>query len=354
MSHHRRRHHRIRPGSSPGRLHVDPDAAPSRLNLIYYNEESYHEREIENLSDIDALRAKWPVIWLDIRGLGSAEILQEIAGRFSIHGLAMEDVVNLGQRAKVEDYEENLFVVLRMSHAGTLEQVSLFLGEGFVLTFQEHAGDCFEPVRERIRNGKGRLRGLKADYLTYALIDAVIDGYFPTLDAIGDRLDALEKEVYGDPTRATLTSIQRVKTELRELHRAAWPQRDTARSVDRQGQALIGDPTRLFLRDCTDHATQVTDLIDTYREVAADLTGAYLSNLSNKTNDVMKLLTIVTSIFIPLGFLAGLYGMNFDPDVSAWNMPELGMRYGYPTLLGVMLLLAVGMLWLFKRNRWLG
>jgi len=271
-----------------------------------------------------------------------------------MHRLALEDVVNLGQRAKLEIYEDHVFIVMRIPAIPpeTSEQISAFLGEGYVLTFQERPGDCFEPVRERIRDGKGRIRHKGPDYLAYALADAVVDSHFPVLDRLADQLDHLENEVFSSPEKDTVQRIQELKAELRDLWRAARPHRDLLNAMMHDETPFITEGAAVYLRDVLDHATQVMDLADSYREAAADLLGAYLSSVSNRMNEVMKILTIIAAVFIPLSFIAGLYGMNFDPEVSPWNMPELGWTYGYPFALSIMLACAVVMLAYFWRKGW--
>jgi magnesium transporter len=232
------------------------------------------------------------------------------------------------------------------------EQVSLFLGENWVLTFQERGGDCFDPVRTRIREGKGRIRRLGADYLAYALIDAVVDEYFPLLEGTADRLDALEEEVLAAPDRSTLARIQRVKSELRSLQKAARPHRDLLSVMLHADAPFVREPTQVYLRDSLDHAVQLSEMIESYRETATDIMGVHLSSMSNRMNEVMKVLTIIASIFIPLSFVAGLYGMNFNPDASPWNMPELNWAWGYPAALGAMGLVALVMLLVFHWRGW--
>jgi magnesium transporter len=231
--------------------------------------------------------------------------------------------------------------------------VSLFFGERYVVTFQEREGDCFEPVRNRIRRARGRLRENRPDYLAYALLDAVIDAYFPIVEAYGDRLEALEDRVLEEPTSDVVSEIHAVKRELSNIRRAVWPLRDVVNLLLREQHPLLREDTRLYLRDAYDHTIQLVELVESHREIASGLLDVYLSSVSNRMNEVMKVLTIIATIFIPLSFVAGLYGMNFDRQASAWNMPELSWDYGYPAALGVMLAIALGMLWFFRRKRWL-
>jgi magnesium transporter len=293
------------------------------------------------------------VTWIDVQGLGDEAILRRLAQIFEIHPLAMEDVVNVPQRPKAESYDRQQLVITRMMKTADdgaldVEQVSLFVGPGYVLSLQERPGDVFDPVRARIRSGKGLIRRSGPDYLAYALIDAILDGYYPALERLGDRIQILEEGVSQAPTRAARLGIHRVRRDLLVLRRAVWPQREAVAALVREESPLIGPTVRQYLRDCLDHAVQILDVIDTYHELAGNLMEMYQSSVGQRSNDVMKLLTIMASIFIPLTFLAGLYGMNFD------YLPELHYRWFYHALLGVMVLLAVGMLIYFKRKGWLG
>lgn len=353
----RRRRRPFQPGVAPGTIRIDPESPKPAIRVLAYGPERCVAEPVADPRRLADHLGRWPVVWVNVDGLGDADVLLSLAETFRLHRLALEDVVNVHQRAKVEIYEDHLFVVLRMpgtDPGGPTEQVCLFLGDGYVLTFQERAGDCFDPVRERIRHGKGRIRKSGADYLAYALTDAVIDGYFPLLESIGDRLESLEPLVFSAPERGTMVEILELKSHLREIRRTSWPHRDLAHALLREDTPRIEDSTRLYLRDCADHAVQITELTGMYREVATDLMNGYLSTVGNRTNDIMKFLTIVASVFIPLGFIAGLYGMNFDPDASRWNMPELSWGLGYPAVLLLMALVAGGLVVFFKRKGWLG
>jgi magnesium transporter len=265
-------------------------------------------------------------------------------------------VLSVPQRPKVEEYEDHLFMITRMiSFNGTLEseQVSLFLGRNYLITFQERPGDCFDPVRDRIRKSRGIIRKQGADYLAYALMDTLIDGYFPVLEAMGEGIEALEDEVMENPSQNTLQRIHEVKRSLLDLRRTAWPQREAISTLVREEMSLIRESTRTYLRDGYDHIIQVMDVVETYRELASGLMDVYLSSLSNRMNEVMKTLTIVATIFIPLTFVAGIYGMNFNPERSPWNMPELNWAWGYPTVWLVMIVVVFVMLVFFRRKEWL-
>ncbi|CAG0953144.1 partial Cobalt/magnesium transport protein CorA, partial [Anaerolineae bacterium] len=277
---------------------------------------------------------------------------------FSLHPLALEDVVHVHQRPKVEEYEAGFYLVMRMPRFEgavnvELEQLSLFFGPGYVVTFQEREGDCLEPVRERLRGSRGRVRQLGADYLAYTLLDAVIDAYFPILEVVGERLELLEDRVLLHPDRAVVEDIHHVKRELIAIRRAIWPLRDAVNRLEREEHPLIDRETQVYLRDCYDHCVQLVELVETYREVATGLLDVYLSSVSNRMNEVMKVLTIIATIFIPLGFVASVYGMNFDTSRSPYNMPELEWRYGYPYVLGLMAAMVIGLLVYFRVKRWI-
>jgi magnesium transporter len=234
------------------------------------------------------------------------------------------------------------------------EQVSMFIGADYVITFQERQGDCFDPVRERLRRQKGRIRQSGADYLAYALIDAVIDAYFPVLENYGEELETLEDAVISAPRPEVIAQLHDLKRDLLALRRAIWPHREMINALIRDETELFAAPTRIFLRDCYDHAVQLLDVVETYREIASGLVDVYLSSMSARLNDIMKVLTIIATIFIPLNFIASLYGMNFDTEASPWNMPELGWSFGYPFALLLMLLSAIALVWLFTRRHWIG
>ncbi|MCK6550702.1 magnesium/cobalt transporter CorA [Myxococcota bacterium] len=347
------------PGTSPGTLNADPLAPKPVLSLISYGEGHFEERRLDKADDVAPFLRGPHKLWLDVEGLGDAETVRRIGELFALHPLALEDVLNVHQRAKAESYGTHLFVVLRMASRDEerleTEQAAIFLGERFVITFQEDLeGDSFEPVRERLRTNNGRMRLLGSDYLAYALIDAIVDHYFPVLERYGDRLDVAEEQVIAEPTRQTLDVIHEMKRELLTLRKSFWPLREAINGLVRDAHPLIKDETRLYLRDILDHITQIIDIIETYREIVSGLMDVYLSSLSNRMNEVMKLLTVISTIFIPLTFIAGIYGMNFDPKVSPWNMPELEWAWGYPFALLLMGGTAAALLVFFRRKGWLG
>jgi len=309
------------------------------------------EQTIADPAQVRDYLQQWRVTWVNVEGLGDAGIIRCLGDTFGLHSLALEDVVNVHQRAKVERYGEHDFIVARMPRVCEnveTEQVSIFLGKNFVLTFQEgYPGDVFDPVRERLRKGVGRLRAAGPDYLAYSLIDAVVDSYYPVLERYGEDVEALELEVLARPGRATINRIHDVKRELLTLRRAIWPHREAINSLFRDSSSLIADETRLHLRDCSDHAIQIIDLVETYRELASSLMDVYLSSVSNRMNEIMKILTIITTVCVPPTLLAGIYGMNFD------NLPELHWPFGYFLVLAAMLVLMIGPLIYFWRRGWL-
>ena len=343
-------------GAAPGTLRIDPQAPKPQIQVLAYGPASVEELADVAPDRLSALRGQHSVLWVDVHGLGDEETLRAIAACFSLHRLALEDVVNVNQRSKVEDYPEHLFVVARQLDAQAqevaTEQLSMFVGRDWVLTFQQTPGDGFEPVRARIRAGKGRLRHAGADYLAYALIDAVVDGYFPVLEAAGEALEELEDRVVTRPEPALLGQLYRTRRELVSLRRAIWPMREALAGLRRDELAFVQPETRLYLRDTADHAVQLLELLESYRELSASLVDVYLSSVSNRMNEVMKVLTVIATLFIPLTFVAGVYGMNFHD--SPYAMPELTARYGYPATMGVMAVIAIGLIVWFRRRGWLG
>lgn len=321
------------------------------MQVIAYGPAEFVEQEIPSADAIVPLLGKWPVVWLNVDGLGDAEAIRKFGEIFNIHPLALEDVINVHQRPKVEPYDKYLFIVMQMLLAGpTLdtEQLSLFLGANFVLTFQEQpGGDCFAPLRDRIRKNHGRIRAAGPDYLTYSLLDAVVDNYFPALEHYGERLEEIEQEVVAQPRRETLARIHNIKRDLLTLRRAVWPMREALNALLRDDNPCIVRDTRTYLRDCYDHSVRIIDILETDRETAFGLLETYLSSVSNRMNEIMKVLTIIATIFIPLTFVVGIYGMNFT------YMPELNSPWGYPAVMVFMAVVAAGMLRYFRRKGWL-
>jgi len=347
---------RTSPGAPPGSLVVDPHAPLPIIRVIAYGSETVHEELVEDVSRIGSYLGRQPVTWVNVDGLGDAAVIRKLGEIFGIHRLALEDIINSHQRAKVDQYDNHLFVVGRMvemaDHVET-EQLSLFLGKSYVLTFQERVGDAFDPVRERIRKAGGRVRNAGPDYLAYALIDAFIDNYFPVLEKYGERLESIEEDVLSRPEPVLVSRMHEVKRDLLTLRRAIWPLRETVNSLVREPSPFISDETRVYFRDCYDHTIQIIDLLENYRDVASGLMEVYLSSVSNRLNEIMKILTMFTAFFIPLSLIAGIYGMNFNTARSPFNMPELNWYLGYPFVLGLMATVALGMVTFFRRKGWL-
>ena len=335
---------------------MDPEAPKPVIAMISYSEAGVQESAISKPSEIVPRLAAPGVHWINVDGLGDAAALAELGEIFKLHRLSLEDVVNTGQRAKVEHYADHLYIVAHQIHVEDglrTEQISMFVGANFVLTFQELAGDQFDPVRARIREGRGRLRTGGSGYLAYALLDAIVDYYFPVLEGYGERLELLEDEVLKRPRRRSVERIYSIKRELLVLRRSMWPMRDALHGLLREETVLIQAEDRYYLQDVYDHAMRVLEMVESFRETSSSLLDVYLSSQGNRMNEIMKVLTMFASIFIPLSFIAGLYGMNFDTS-SPWNMPELAWPYGYFFALGLMAAVAGGLLVFFARKGWIG
>jgi magnesium transporter len=352
-------YHYDKQGSMPGTLDIEKDAPQPEIILIDYNEAERTRLILDNPEDCIPYLDTESVSWVDVLGLGSEEVLKRLGKVFKLHPLVLEDIVNVPQRPKVEDYENQLVIITHMvllkENSGGFwnEQVSFVLGRHYLLTVQEEPSrDCFQPVRERIRFSKGTIRKQNADYLVYTLIDSIIDGFFPVLEAYGEQIEELEDEVVVNPTRRTIKKIYQIRRELLALRRAIWPQRDAINTLIRDGSDLISPEVRVYLRDCYDHAVQVMDMVETYRELTSGLMDIYLSSVGNKMNEIMKLLTVISTIFIPLTFIAGVYGMNFNTEKSPLNMPELNWYWGYPVCLALMLAISIGLIFFFWRRGW--
>lgn len=348
-----------KPGSIPGTLNISEDAVFPDISLIDYD--ATQANLVSNLSPeacIEHLNTD-SVSWFNIGGLGNENFWQRIGNIFSLHPLVLEDIVNVPQRPKIEDYQNQLIIITKMvlpnldGEGFCLEQVSFVVGQKYILSVQEESDrDCFEPIRQRIRFKKGNIRTKGTDYLAYALWDAIIDGFFPLLEIYSEKIEALENEVLFNPSNTSLAKIYQTKRELLVLRRAVWTQRNALNVLIRDKSPLISNETIIHLRDCYDHAVQIIDIIETYRELASGLTDIYLSAVSNKMNEVMKLLTVVSSIFIPLTFVAGIYGMNFNTEASPWNMPELNWYWGYPFFWVMMGIISTGMIYFFWKKGW--
>ncbi|MEM6835789.1 MAG: magnesium/cobalt transporter CorA [Cyanobacteria bacterium P01_C01_bin.120] len=347
------------PGSLPGTLNIPDDAEPTELVLISYDPKQSIQKKLATPEECLTYLENKMVCWLDVRGLGTETILRKIGGIFNLHPLLLEDVVNVPHRPKLEFYEDHLLMIVHMvqpsnrGHGFTAEQVGFVLQHHVLLTMQEESlWDCFDPVRDRLKRNLGLLRQRGAGYLAYTLLDTLVDGYFPVLEQYGEYIEALENEVVTYPTRKTLQKIHELRRELLMLRRYIWPQRTVVNSLIRDGSDYLTQENRIYLQDVYDHIIQILDILETYREVSSSLMDVYLSSVSNRMNDVMKLLTVISTIFIPLTFVAGVYGMNFDPAVSPLNMPELQWYWGYPFCLGVMGTIAIVLIIFFWQQGW--
>ncbi|MGI6353688.1 MAG: magnesium/cobalt transporter CorA [Lentisphaerae bacterium] len=358
----KRKHHAIVPGLPPGAL-LRNDAAivPDGVKVVRFDRDSYIENHFATAAEVIAFcqdgaannGEQHPVTWINIAGLGDIQLIQDIGNALNLHPLTLEDAVSVPQRPKVDDYDSHLFITLKMLHPGqdgiTVEQISLFLLKNTVVTMQEFNNEALEPVRIRLRYGSSKIRTMGADYLTYAIIDTVVDNYFPCLEQLAEQTEALEEHVFKTSTQtSTLEPIHRLRREISDVRRSVWPLRGMLNALCRDPLPLLGNHVRPFFRDCLDHTMQILENLDSNREAAAALMEVHLSMLSNRMGEVMKVLTIISTIFIPLTFLAGVYGMNFD------YMPELRWRWGYLVCWAVMLACAAGMVWIFKKQGWLG
>ncbi len=342
-------------GLPPGSLvHIGTKKAERpNITIIDYDAATFREKETESIEECCALKETSTVTWINIDGVHDSRLISDLGSRFGVHPLILEDIMNTAQRPKMEDMGAYIYVVVRMLSLANerkevrSEQVSLILGPNFVISFQESVGDVFDAVRDRIRSGKGRIRKQGTDYLAYALIDAIVDNYFIVLEKLGENIEDIEEALIGAPDRETLHEIHALKREMIYLRKSVWPLREVISGLERTESELIKDSTGIFLRDVYDHTIQVIDTIETYRDMLSGMLDIYLSSVSNRMNEVMKVLTIIATIFIPLTFLAGIYGMNFR------FMPELEWHWGYFLVLAVMLAIGILMVVLFKRKRWL-
>ncbi len=342
-------------GLPPGTLvHVgDKKVESIRITLLDYNPTNAEERQVQRIEDCYDLKQSPTVSWINIDGLHDVQVIEKLGHQFDIHPLALEDILSTDQRPKLEDYDTHLFTVLKMLSYDEIhqcvrsEQISIILGERFVISFQEAVGDVFEPIRDRIRQDKGKIRKMGADYLLYALLDAIVDNIFQILEKVGDRIELLEDELVVNPTETTMHQIHDLKREMIFLRRSIWPLRELISGLERCESELIQSTVEVYLHDVYDHTIQVIDTVESMRDMVAGMLDIYLSSISNKMNAVMKVLTIMATLFIPTTFIAGIYGMNFD------NMPELHWKYSYPVLWIILLLIFAGMIVYFKKKKWL-
>jgi magnesium transporter len=342
-------------GLPPGTLvHIgEKKAETPRMTLIDYDETHFQEKEVKKIEECFTFKEKPTITWINVDGLHQIEILERLGECYGLHPLVLEDILNTDQRPKTEDHGEYLYIVLKaielssMSNGIETEQISFIVGANFVFSFQEREGDTFNPIRERIRNGIGRIRKMGADFLAYALVDSIVDSYFIILEKLGEKIEFLEEKLVSHPTPDTLRTIHHLKREMIFLRKAVWPLREVINGLERGESSLVKESTKVYLRDVYDHTIQAIDTIETYRDMVSGMLDIYLSSVSNRLNSVMKVLTIIATIFMPLTFLAGIYGMNFK------YMPELEWRWGYPLAWLIMVGIGISMLIYFRKKRWL-
>jgi len=327
--------------------------APVKMQVMEYHDDDFSEKEIKNISELLPLKNSPMVTWLNVTGVHDTSLIESIGEAFGIHSLVQEDIANTTQRPKLEEYDGYLFVVVKMTYLDhdsgeiVIEQISLIIGQNYILSFQEREEDVLNGLRQRIRTGKGRIRKLGSDYLLYAILDSIIDFYFTVLEHLGDRIEDLEETLLKKADQTLLNDIYRLKQGLIFLRKSIWPMREVISSLQHAEHKLITKQVGVFLRDAYDHTIQVIETVETFRDMASGMQDLYLSTISNKMNEVMKVLTIFAAIFIPLTFLAGVYGMNFH------NIPELSWTWGYPAWWGLVVVLGGGMLIYFKRKKWM-
>jgi magnesium transporter len=322
-----------------------------KITLIEYNDKDVVERDFYDMEECIQCASSDKVTWINVDGIHDVSIIEKLGKHFGIHPLTLEDIVNTNQRPKFEEYDNYVVAIMKMIYYDTevhAEQLSVVLMDGMVISFQEaQGGDAFDLIRNRIRAGKGRIRKMGADYLAYALIDAVVDCYFTILEKVGDKVELLEEEVIADPTKETMQQLHYMKREMIFVRKAVWPMRELINNMERSETELITPGTDIYLRDVHDHTIRVIDTVETYRDLLSGMMDIYLSSVSNRMNEVMKVLTIITTIFVPVTFIAGVYGMNFDV------MPELKWKYGYEATWGVMIGIIVVLLYYFRKKKWL-
>ncbi len=329
------------------------------IAVLEYGKGSFSSRSIKPAQLGEEGKQKSAVRWIDVEGLHQVDVIEKLGSRYSIHALVLEDILQTAQRPKIEVYGDHLFIVLKMLRYNErlqtieAEQVSIVLRKGTVITFQEGIeGDVFDPIRQRIRNGGELIRTLGADYLVYSLMDAIVDQYFIILEALGERIEQAERRIIENPSTRELQEVQRLKHDLLFVRRSVWSLREVVAQLERGDSAIVQRQTIAYFRDLHDHVIITMETLESYRETLSGLVDLAMSSMSNRMNEVMKILTIIATIFIPLTFIAGVYGMNFDPDISPWNMPELRWTFGYPASLMLMGLVALLLVLYFRRKKW--
>jgi magnesium transporter len=342
-------------GLAPGTLvHIGRKyVGKSKITVIDYDENNFQEREVKNIAESLPFKAPPTITWMNIEGIHDISLIDEVGKDFDLHPLILEDIVNTLQRPKMEDYDDYVYMVLKMityeneTQELVTEQVSIILGKNYLLSFQEGIeGDVFDPVRERLRTKKGKIRAMGSDYLAYSLIDAIVDSYFPILEKLGEKIEDVEERLVANPERNTLQALHQLKRSIVFLRKSIWPLRELIGKLERRESCLIQETTSVYLRDVYDHTVQIIETIESYRDMLSGMLDIYLSSISNRTNEVMKVLTIIATIFIPITFLVGLYGMNFK------YMPEIAWKWSYPIVWGIIILSCLAMIYYFKRKKW--
>ncbi len=342
-------------GLPPGALiHIGEKKTDKiKISVLDYSLGKYDEKEIKKIEDCYSFKRKPSITWINIDGLHEVDVIEKIGKYFDIHPLVLEDILNTDQRPKMENYEKYIFLVLKMLYSDDKtneihsEQVSLVLGNNFVISFQETIGDVFDSVRERIRGSKGRIRKMGSDYLAYSLIDAIVDNYFIILEKIGEKIESMQEDIIKNPNPQNLNHIYKLKRDMIYLRKSVWPLREVINGLLRGESKIIKKSTNIYLRDLYDHTIQVIDTVETYRDMISGMLDIYMSSISNKMNEVMKVLTIFAAIFIPLTFIVGVYGMNFQ------YMPELSIEWAYPAIWVVIISVSVTLLAYFKHRKWI-
>jgi len=345
----------IKTGLPPGALiHIGEKRSERvKISIIDYDEINFQEKEAKTIEECFPLKDKPAITWINIDGLHLVDIIEKIGKNFDFHPLLLEDILNTEQRPKIEDFETYIYIVLKMlyyedkANEINYEQVSIIFGQNFVISFQEKEGDVFNPIRERIRTNKGRIRKMGADYLAYSLIDAIVDSYFNIIEKLGENIEDIEDTMIANPTPETLRAIHKLRRKMISLRKSVWPLREVVSAFERSDSSLIEESTRIYLKDVYDHTIQVIDTVETFRDMLSGMLDIYLSSISNKMNEIMKVLTIIATIFIPLTFIVGVYGMNFE------YMPELKWRWSYPFIWFVMLMVGFSMLIYFRKKKWI-
>ena len=345
----------IKAGLPPGSLvHIGKKPVHEPIiTVIDYNEQEYHKTVVNSVEDCFPFKDRDTVTWINVDGVHQSDVVSKLCDHFGIHPLVQEDIMHTNQRPKMEDYENYIYIVMKMIYSDPenddidLEQLSIVAGKNYLLTFQEYSGDVLDNIRTRLEKSRGIIRKMKTDYLAYSIMDAIVDNYFTLLEDLGERIEDLEDSLIDNPTPEKAREVHELRRMMLQIRRAVWPLRELTTSLQRPGLALVYDSSRIYLRDLYDHIIQVMDSVESYRDMLSGMLDIYLSSVSNRMNEVMKVLTIISTIFIPMTFIAGIYGMNFK------YMPELEWKWGYFVTMGIMAVIAVGMLFYFRRKKWL-